>query len=429
MKIFLKNFFIPTLTNKQNSSSQAILIEDGKIKKIGTTDRLVPHQYDKLLDGANKKAILPGFINAHTHLAMTLFRGYADDLPLKSWLEEKIWPIEEKLTSEDVYWGALLGMQELIKSGVTGFADMYFFMDEVAKACKECGMRGLLSYGIIAQDDTKKRQEIDKAIELARNWDGQAEGRIKVALSPHAVYSTIEQVWEEVKNVAAERNLLIHTHLAETEEEVSNSYKEYNMSPVCYLNKLGIFEVPTIAAHCVHVDREDIDILADKSVNVVHNPGSNMKLGVGIAPVSEMLDCGVRVSLGTDGAASNNNLDVWEEIRLASLLQKVASKDPTTIPPTQALKMGTVHGACALGWPDAGEIKEGNKADLIIVDLDKPHLIPRYNLVSNLVYSGRAGDVETVIIDGKIVMENGDILTVDEEEVKSKVSKLQQKYA
>jgi 5-methylthioadenosine/S-adenosylhomocysteine deaminase len=344
-------------------------------------------------------------------------------------LEEKIWPIEKKLTPEDVYWGSLLGMVEMIKSGITGFADMYFFMDEVARAAEESGMRCLLSYGIIAQDKEEIREELHKALDLVKNWNGEANGRINVALSPHAVYSTVDQLWKKVRDEAEKRNLVIHTHLAETEKEVKDFRQNHGISPVQYLNRLGIFNLPTLAAHCVHVDKEDIMILLRKNVSVVHNPGSNMKLGSGIAPIDEMLDQGVCVSLGTDGAASNNNLDIWEEIRLASLLQKAVRRDPTKISCLKALEMGTLGGASALRWKDVGEIKEGNKADLVIVNIDQPHLIPRYNLVSNLVYSARASDVETVIINGKIVMENKEVLTVDEDKVKNKVCQLQRKYA
>lgn len=429
MKILLRNFVVPTLTNKSNQSNRSILIDDGKIKKIGPTESIPSDKYHKVIEGDNKKAVLPGLVNSHTHLAMTLFRGYADDLPLKIWLEEKIWPAEEKLTSEDVYWGSLLGILEMIKSGITTFADMYFFMDNVARAAKESGMRCLLSYGIIAKNEVKEREELNKALDLVKNWDGEADGKINIGLSPHAVYTTTDRVWKRVKEEAERYNLVIHTHLSETEEEVETFRQNNGMSPIQYLDKLGVFEVPTLAAHCVHVDGKDIEILSEKKVSVAHNPGSNMKLGAGIAPIDEMLKHGVCVGLGTDGAASNNNLDIWEEIRLASFLPKVARRDPTKISPAEALKMGTLGGAHALGWKDVGEIKEGKKADLIIVDIDQPHLVPRYNLLSNLVYAARASDVETVIINGKIIMENKEVLTIDEEEVKRKICQIQGKYA
>jgi 5-methylthioadenosine/S-adenosylhomocysteine deaminase len=316
----------------------------------------------------------------------------------------------------------------MIRSGTTAFADMYFYMDEVAKAVVESGMRALLAYGIIAPEyNAKAREEIKKGLDLVERWH-QEKGRIRVALGPHAPYTCAAKVWQEVTKEAKKYDIMIHTHLAETEDEVRlYENKGKQDSPVKYLESLGVFSVPLLAAHCVHLGDEDIEILSKRGVNVAHNPTSNLKLGSGIAPIEKLLDKEVNVAVGTDGAASNNSLDMMEEIKLAALLPKL--RDPSAVPAPLALKMGTQNGALALGFEDVGVIREGMKADLIILNLDKVHLIPQHNLISNIVYSAWAGDVETVIIDGQVVMEEGKILTIDEEEVKNRVRGLSRKFS
>ena len=423
MRILLKDVtLLPTPDDPEEHVS--IVIEGPRIVQIGNSSEM-GEAFERVIEGEGK-LVMPGLVDAHTHLAMVLFRGFADDLPLREWLEEEIWPAERELTPEEIYWASLLGCAELLRSGVTAFADMYFYMDEVARAARESGLRALLAYGMIAKDEARAEQELERGLELVEGWHGAADGRIRVAFGPHAPYTCGETLWERTVELAKQHGLMIHTHLAETASEVEEFKQGHGITPVEWLARLGVFAVPVLAAHCVHLDGGDLDILAEHDVQVVHNPSSNMKLGSGIAPVGKLLERGINVALGTDGAASNNDLDMWEELRLAALLAKVGG-DPTALPAPAALKLATTNGARALGLGEGG-LREGAVADLIILNLNSSHLTPQYNLVSNLVYAAHAGDVETVIIDGKIVMEDGEIKTFNEEEVKIKVKEISKKY-
>ncbi len=429
MRILLRNFKALTLTDEFLKDGVWITIDAGRIEGITQNPKGIdPRGFDKVIDGKDK-LVMPGFVNAHTHLSMVLLRGFADDLPLKTWLEEAIWPAEVKLSPEDVYWSALLGIAEMLRSGTTAFADMYFYIEEVAKAVEQSGMRALLSYAIIApQYNTKAENQLKGAQAFIREFDGAAGGRIRTALSPHAPYSCAREVWERAIELALEHDVMIHTHLSETEGEVKDSYKQHGVSPVQYLAELDALKARILAAHCVHLSAEDIELLAHRGVHVAHCPTSNMKLGSGIAPIDKLIKSGVNVAIGTDGAGTNNNLDMFEEVRLAAFLQKVKG-NPTALPASQVLKMGTLNGAQALGLEAAGTLEEGQKADLIILDLDRPHMVPTHNLISNVVYAAGSADVQTVIIEGKIVMEDREILTFDEERAKHKVKELSAKYA
>lgn len=393
-----------------------IYIEDDKIKYIG--DFKAELEADDVIDGREKVA-LPGLVNAHTHIAMSLLRNYADDLPLHEWLTEKIWPVEAKLTADDVYWGSMLSIVEMIKSGITCFADMYFFMDEVAKAVEESGIRGVLSRGTIEEDDVKASQEkIDDTEIFYKNWNGKANGRIKVLVAPHAPYTCSPGYLKELIDLANKLNTGIHVHLSETKKEVDESIEKYGKSPIKHVYDLGMFELPTLAAHCVHIYADDIQILRDNNVNVANNPTSNLKLASGFAPVEKLLNEGVNVALGTDGSSSNNNLNMFEEIHLASIINKPLNNSAVSIPAETALRMATINGAKAVFWDDEiGSIEVGKKADLILVDLNKPHIYPIHNIVSALAYSAQASDVETVIVDGKIIMKDYQIKTLDEEKI------------
>jgi len=377
-------------------------------------------KFDKVID-AGGKAVLPGLINTHTHAAMSLFRGYADDLPLKQWLEEKIWPIEARLTAEDVYWGSLLAIAEMLLSGTTTFSDMYFHMPSVARAVDETGIRAVLAYGMTALGPDPEK-ELSRGVSFAREFNGGADGRIITALGPHAPYTCPPDFIQKVIQAAGESGSLVHIHLAETLGEVEDMVRTYGKRPVELMAELGLFQVPVLAAHCVHLSQKEITLLYEGQAAVAHNPESNMKLASGIAPVPDLLARGVTVGLGTDGAASNNDLSLWGEMRSAALVHKVNTLDPTAISAYQALKMATSLGARALGLGDRlGTIQPGKKADLVMVDLDRPHLYPHHDLIAHLVYSARPEDVDTVIIDGRMVVENKRLLVMDLAEVENEV--------
>ena len=404
-----------------NPSGEAVSgdigIENGKILFCGT--RPAGWQADDVIDCRNSFTT-PGFVNAHTHAAMTLFRSYADDMALLDWLQQKIWPAEAKLVAEDVYWGTQLAIAEMLASGTTAFADMYFFMDQVAKACQETGMRASLSRGLIEADGPQQDQRFEENEQLFVDYHGAADGRITVMLGPHAPYTCPPVCMKKVVAMAQRLGAEIHVHLAETQWEVDQSMKKYGKSPVAVLNELGVFERGTLAAHCVWVSPEDIEILAAKKVRVVHNPASNMKLASGAAPVAAMLAAGVTVALGTDGATSNNNLDMLEEVRMASFLQKLNRMDPTVLPTRQVLALATQGGAAALGQADSlGKIAPGYKADLAIFDMSAPHWCPQHDLASMLAYAANAADVSHTLVDGRVLYRKGEFTTLDIEKVKA----------
>jgi 5-methylthioadenosine/S-adenosylhomocysteine deaminase len=423
MKILLKNAEIITLneTNEVLENSCIGIIEN-KINYIGTFCKELEEKYDKIID-CTDKVVMPGFVNAHNHASMTMFRNYADDLKLMEWLFEKIFPLEDKLTPEQADWASKLAVIEMIKSGTTTFSDMYFFMDKTAEVVAKSGIRAALSRGLQGEEGQGIDLRIQENIDLYRRYNESYSGRIKVMFGPHSVFTCSEGYLKNISNLSKEMNIPIQIHLSETRDEVKNCIDKYGISPVKLLDKLGILSESLVAAHCVMVDDEDINILAEKKVNVVHNPGSNLKLASGIAPIVKMIDKGINVCLGTDGAASNNNLDMLEEIRMATYMQKVQRKDPTALPVDTVLKMATVNGAKALGFNNLGSAQVGMIADLIIIDTKKSYYYPKYNIKSAIVYSGNASDVESVIINGELIMENGVILTLDEEKVLSEASK------
>lgn len=415
MTILIKGInFVPMDGQSEVIENKNIYIQDGEIIHIGDIrEDLKPI---KVIDGKNKVA-MPGLINSHTHLGMSLLRNYADDLPLHDWLTKKIWPIEAKLREDDIYWGSLLSMVEMIQGGTTAFCDMYFFMDQVGIAAEEAKIRGVLTRGLIEDDDANKK--LDETKKLFKSYHGKSKGKIKVMVAPHAPYTCGSDFIKETISLARELNTGIHIHLSETKKEVEDSYAQHGKSPIKHVYDLGLFDVHTIAAHCVHLDIEDIEILKEKNVFPVNNPGSNLKLASGFAPVDEMLKRGISVALGTDGSSSNNNLNMFEEINLASLINKAVNMDAVSVPAIKALEMATINGAKALDWhEEIGSIEVGKKADIILVDLDKPHLYPHHNIISTLAYSVQASDVDTVIVDGEVIMENREINTLDVEKIK-----------
>ncbi len=392
----------------------SVLIEDDIIREISAD--LSPGDADIVIDG-HEKLMIPGLVNTHTHLSMTLFRGVADDLPLDQWLNDHIWPMEARLSGEYCYAGALLGCAEMIKSGTTAFNDMYFFMDDVARAVDEAGLRCVLSHGMIdLGDDEKRRAELKESRRIIRKCHGMADGRVMVALGPHSPYTCSEELLKETASMAAEHGIKIHIHLSETEDEVKNVLESRGKTPVEFLDDTGVLGPGTVAAHCVWLSDDEMEILADRDVKVSHNPSSNMKLASGVSPVARLLQRSVNVSLGTDGAASNNNLDMFQEMKTASLLQKVNLEDPTALPAMDVFSMATLNGARALGI-DAGLIAPGKLADIVILNTRRPHLTPWRNPPSHTVYSASGADVDTVICDGRILLRDGELEVLEEKYV------------
>ncbi len=379
-----------------------IYIEDNTISEIGSAKIEAEH----IIDGATKAAI-PGLINAHTHAAMSLLRGYADDMKLFEWLQTKIWPLEAKLTADDVYWGTRLACLEMIKSGTTCFNDMYWHIEAAAKAVGESGIRGVLSGVFIDINDVAKgKQQLTENFNLVNELQGKADGRVITALGPHSIYTVSPEMLAEIAELAKKNQLLIHFHLAETKKENEDYIENTGKRPVEHLDELGLLCPNLVAAHSVWFNKRDLEILAKYDVKAVHNPVSNMKLSVGSAiPYKEMQAVGLTISLGTDGCASNNNLDMFESMKIATLLQKYHTGDETVMPANEVFQMVTINGAKTLGL-DTGVIEEGKLADIALIDLTCPEMTPNYDLTSNIVYSGNGSIVDTLICDGKIIMEN-----------------------
>ena len=332
--------------NNFEDKQQSILIKDNIISEI--SDEIDESNVGKIIDAAGK-IVLPGFVNTHTHLSMALFRGLADDLSLDSWLNDHIWPMEANLNGDYCYIGALLGAVELIKSGTTTFSDMYFYMEDVARAVDEAGIRAVLSYGMIDFGDAEKREaEIKENLTLFENCNGMADGRIKVFFGPHSPYTASEELLIKVRQLADKYNMGIHIHVSETQKEIDDVSAEKGLRPFEYLNSIGLLGPDVVCAHSVWLSDREIEIIKEKGVKISHNPCSNMKLASGIAPVSKLLENDICVAIGTDGASSNNNLDLIEELKTASLLQKVSTLDPKVLTSDEAIVMGTINGALLL---------------------------------------------------------------------------------
>jgi 5-methylthioadenosine/S-adenosylhomocysteine deaminase len=394
----------------------SMTIREGRIESIGQ-EEITPLEGDEIVDGSGK-LFMPGLVNTHGHAAMSLLRGLKDDVNLQVWLQQYMWPMEAKFTAEDVRAGTMLSILEMLKGGTTTFMDMYDHMDEVARAVEETGIRACLTRGVIGLcPEAEQRAKLADAVRFAKAWHGKADGRITAAMAPHAAYTCPPAFIEKFVEAAHELDLPIHTHMSETAREVEDNVRDYGARPVEHLRKLGVFTRPTLVAHGVHLTEEEIEILAEDGVGVSHNPGSNLKLASGIAPVIRLTERGVRVSLGTDGAASNNNLDMFEEMRLASLLHKGVSQDPTAVPAWQALRMGTIEGARSLWLSDVGMLQPGMKADFIALDITRAHFQPETDLASHVIYSASAGDVTDVWVDGRRLVKDRECLTLDEERV------------
>jgi len=382
-----------------------IYVKDNIIESIGSGGR----RDDEVIDAKGMVA-LPGLINTHTHSAMTLLRGYGDDMLLHEWLRDKIWPAESNLGVEDVYWGSKLACLEMIKSGTTCFNDQYWFMEGTAKAVADMGLRAVLAEAYIDLfDEDKAAASMKKTKNFVEHIRSLKNDRIKPALGPHSIYTVSEKSLIELKEVSDELGLLIHFHLSETKKENNDFVKKTGMRPVEYLEKIGFLCARLVAAHCVWLEGAEYKTLAKYGVKVAHNPVSNMKLSVGsLIHYDKMKEAGLVVSIGTDGCASNNNLDMFEEMKFAALGQKIQSNDPTALPADETFRLASSGGASALDIK-AGLIKPGLLADIILVDLRRPQLIPQHNLYSNLVYSANGSCVDTVVCDGRVLMRGGKV--------------------
>ena len=410
-KLLLKNI---ELLDTPNGEANVIAVEDGKISYIGKD---LPDSFaaDEVIDGKGMLATA-GMVNTHGHVSMTLLRSYADDMALMDWLENKIWPIEAKMNAKDIYWGAMLGIAEMLKSGTTCFADMYCFMDDVARAVAETGIRANLSRGLIGLAPDKD-DKLAENTQLVKDWQGYDNGRIRITYGPHAPYTCPVEYLQKVIEAAQANNAEIQMHLCETKGEVENCIKEHGVTPIKLMDQLGMFEQGTIAAHCVYLTEDDMDIIAAKNVRVAHNPQSNLKLASGIAPVARMLEKGICVGLGSDGASSNNNLDMLEECRAAAMLHKTTTLNPLVVPAAQAWDMATVNGAKVLGFDELGKLSVGQQADIVLWNMHKPYWYPRHNKLSLLVYAANSSDADTVIVNGKVVLQNGSMTLFDEEKI------------
>jgi len=383
-------------------------IEEGEYKKDTVN-------IDTIIDGTGNIA-MPGLINTHTHASMTLLRGYGEGLPLMKWLNERIWPFEAKLTPDDIYIGTKLATLEMIKSGTTCFIDMYNFEDRICEALGESGMRGVICTPIIGNDWEPR---INKFVSFHEKYNNSFNGRIKTMIAPHAPYTCSKEALQETANVASKLECGVHIHISETEDEINIIREKYGCTPLEFVENTGILDCKNIvAAHCVHMSDNDLLTMKKKNINVAHCPQSNMKLSSGVSPVWNMINMGINVALGTDGTSSNNNLDMIEEMQTASYLQKLYTKDATALPAYKCMEMATVNGAAALSMDkEMGKLQKGMKADIILLDVNKPVYVPVHDIFANVVFSGSGRDVKTVIVDGKLLMKDYEVLTMDEEKI------------
>ncbi|MEM1507558.1 MAG: amidohydrolase [Candidatus Bathyarchaeia archaeon] len=440
MDLIILGGTIVTMGDKGVIRDGAIVVEGDTIVDVGRSDE-IKHKYSgyEKID-ASGKIVMPGLINAHQHAAMSLLRGYVDDYPLKEWLERWVWPFERHMTGYDIYVGALLTAVESVMGGTTTINTMYHYAEEYneAMALAEVGLRGVVGHVCFSW---RKEQDIKALKDSARKWHKGADGRIRVSVDPHAPYTVDPEYMRELRAITRDLNekyasasapIIWHTHLAETEDEAQKIKDSFGISVsngvVDYVDSLGVLGGDVVAAHCVHLTPRDIEVLSLRGVKVAHNPISNMKLASGVSPIPKLLKAGVTVALGTDSPCSNNSADMFEVMKFTALLHKGVNRDPTLLPAETVLRMATVDGARALLWDrEIGSIEVGKKADIIIVDFQRPHLWPLYSEVSHLVYAAKASDVETVIVSGRIIMERRELKTVKVEEVMEKAKKVQER--
>ena len=418
MKILIKDI-LTVLPDETKTCS--VYICDGIISSIGTAPE--DFKADKTINGTGKM-LIPGLINAHTHGAMTVLRNCADDLLFNDWLFNRIFPFEAKLTGDDCYWSMMLAIMEMLRSGTTSFVDMYYFMDALSKAVLDSGIRAVLSRGLIgdSSDPTAGEERLNEALDAINKWQGY--DNLSFMIAPHAPYTCDEDYQRKIAETAKKHGYPIKTHLSESLAEIETIRERYNCSPIELADKTGLLNNNTLIAHAVHVSDSDIEIMAKRGVSVATNPVSNLKLANGIAPVQKMIKAGINVALGTDGAASNNALNMFRELSVLTLIHKGVNHDALAITAKEGFTIATKNGALAMGRSDLGEIKVGNIADLVIMDLDCPNMQPLNNPVAALTYSANGSEVETVIVGGKVLMENKEFTTIDSEKVIFEVSKI-----
>lgn len=419
MNILIKNALVLDMVSKEpNIQKKDVLIKENKIFKIDTE---ILENADKIIDGTGK-LLMPGFVNTHTHLPMSIFKGYKDDRKLMDWLNNAIFPVEDNLTLDDMYWNTCLSGLEMIKSGTTTCNDMYYGTEKIIEAVEKMNMRAIVSWCVT---DDSIRDKFEKTKIYAEKYNKNSDSRIKVWVSPHAPYTCNPETIKKCVEIAKELNTGIHIHVSETQDETDTIRKVYNKTSTEYLNDLNVFDVPTCLAHGIYLTDSDIEILKTKKTGISHNPISNCKLASGICDVTKLRKNGIKVGIGTDGSGSTTTLDMFEEVKLTAYLQKVNHLEPTVIKAYDILRMATIEGAEILGLDsEIGTIECGKKADIILIDINKPHLFPENDLITNIVYSANGADVNTTIIDGKIVMENRKIIDIDENEIYYKTKEI-----
>jgi 5-methylthioadenosine/S-adenosylhomocysteine deaminase len=415
MSILIKDSTILTQNGTRRQLHGDLYIEDQQIVEISNTPLSVEAEYK--IDG-RKKLVLPGLINTHTHIPMTLLRGYGDDMVLKDWLSTCIWPVEANLNKKSIANGPALGLLEMIASGTTSYLDMYFFEEEIARVTEKVGMRGFLGFALVDFDTPEypAKELFVKCEQFVRRWNGHKN--IHPVVAPHSTYSCNPETLQKSNEIAIKYKVPLHTHCSETRDEIYDVEKKYGARPVEHLKKLGLLHSGTILAHCGWITKNEILDMKTAGVSVSHCPVSNMKIATGgYAPIPELLDALVPVGLGTDGAASNNTLDMFETMKFCALIHKNHRWDPTILPAQTVVNLATINGARCLGVQETlGSLEEGKTADLIMIDLEKPHLTPHHNLISHLVYAVRGSDVSTTIVNGKPLMLNREFLTINPEQ-------------
>jgi len=405
----------------------AVAVDGGDIVGVGPREEVEGAYHGQERIEASGRLVMPGLLNAHTHAPMTLFRGIADDLPLETWLYKYIWPAEAKWVDPDfVRLGTQLAAAEMIRSGTVLFCDMYFFQDEVAQVCREAGLRVVIGEGLVdfPNPDYRTPEEgLERNEYLLRKWED--DSLVVPSIQPHSPYICSSDLMRKGKALADKYGAPYLLHVSETQSEVQESIEKYGRTPVGRLADLGVLGPTTVAIHAVHLTDEDIELLAQYGAGVVHCPESQLKLASGFTPVPRLLEARVKVGLGTDGAASNNDLDMFGEMGTAARVHKVMAGDPTVVHARQALSMATVEAARVLGLEDRlGSLEVGKRADIIVLDLDVPHMVPVYDITSHLVYAAHSSDVRTVIIDGRVVMRDRELLTLDEDEIFARAREL-----